>query len=234
MPTIDLYWAPGSCARVPYVALEETGTDFELHVLNRYLGEVDAPEYRSVNPKAKVPALVVDGDWVITENPVIQTELSRMFPDAHLLPTGERAATEAASLMAWFASGLQPAVGRQRLPGVFFDGDAAGLERVRMVARRELQNAFTILEERLADREWLLGEWSIVDAYMLWVWFRAVGAGMDPVPFPRCADHGRRTEARPSVARVLDREESEWARFTEDGTVPDSVPAYQVGRTPAL
>ena len=42
-----------------------------------------------------------------------------------------------------------------------------------------------------------------VDAYMLWLWFRATGSGMDGAPFPRCADHARRTEQRPSVMRDL-------------------------------
>jgi glutathione S-transferase len=234
MPSIELYWAPGSCARVPFVALEEAGADFTLHVLNRYVGEVDGPRYRAVNPKAKVPAIVVDGDWVVTENPVIQTVLARLFPAARLLPTGdERLVTDALSTMAWFASGLHPAVARQRLPGLFTEGDADSLERIRLAARRELEKAFAALEERLGDRQWLLGDWSIVDVYMLWLWFRAVGSGMDPAPFPRCADHGRRTEARPSVARVLDREEAEWDRFQTEGTVPGSVPPHQVGRTPA-
>jgi glutathione S-transferase len=233
MPAIELYWAPGSCARIPFVALEETGVAFELHVLNRYTGEVQSPEYQALNPKQKVPTIVVDGNWVITENPVIQTVLARLFPEARLLPTGdERVVVEASSMMAWFASGLHPAVARQRLPGVFSDGDAESLERIRVAARHELEKGFAILEERLADRDWLFGEWTIIDAYMLWLWFRAVGSGMDPAPFPRCADHGRRTEARPSVARVLDREEAEWQRFQREGTVPDSVAPHQVGRTP--
>ncbi len=231
MPSIELYWSPGSCARVPFVALEEAGAEFELHVLNRYVGEHQAAEYRAVNPKEKVPALVLDG-WAITENPVIQTVIARTFPEARLLPTGdERTVTEALSMMAWFASGLQPAVARQRFPGVFSD-DEASLDRIRVFARRELEKAFAILEGRLSDREWLFGDWSIIDAYMLWMWFRAVGSGMEPGPFPRCADHALRTEARPSVAKVLDREEEEFARFEESGTVPPSVPPFQVGRTP--
>lgn len=233
MPTIDLYWSPGSCARVPFVALEEAGADFNLHVLNRYVGDHQTPEYRALNPKEKVPTVVIDG-WVVTENPVIQMVLARHFPEARLLPDGdERTVVEAQSLMAWFASGIQPAVARQRFPGVFSD-DAAGHDAIRTSARRELEKAFAILERRLEDRECLFGDWTIVDAYMLWLWFRAVGSGMDPAPFPRCADHARRTESRPSVARVLDREETEFAHFDDQGTVPPQIPPHQVGRTPLV
>lgn len=232
MPLIDLYWSPGSCARVPFVALEHAGAPFELHVLNRYIGDHQTPEYRAINPKEKVPAIVLDG-WAVTENPVIQTVLARTFPDAGLLPTGdERSVTEAMSMMAWFASGIQPAVGRQRFPGAFSDGDEASLERIRLVARKELEKAFAILEARLADRDWLFEDWSTIDAYMLWLWFRAVGSGMNPRPYPRCGDHARRNEALPAVSRVLDREEAEFARFQDAGTVPAAIPAFQVGRTP--
>ena len=55
---------------------------------------------------------------------------------------------------------------------------------------------------------------------------------MDGRPFPRCAEHARRTEQRPSVSRVLDREEREFARFVESGAVPDDIPHHQVGRAP--
>ena len=67
---------------------------------------------------------------------------------------------------------------------------------------------------------------------MLWLWFRATGSGMDGTPFPRCAEHARRNEARPAVARVLDREELEFSRFVEAGAVPDDIPPHQVGRAP--
>lgn len=231
MPKIDLYWSPGACARVPFIALEEIGVPFNLRVLNRYVGEHLTPEYRAVNPKCKVPALVVDG-WALTENPAIQTFLARAYPEARLLPTADdRVAIEALSMMAWFASGLHPAVGRLRVPSATSDEEAS-FGRIRELARTELEKGFAILEERLRDREWLFGAWSVVDAYMLWLWFRATGSGMDSGPFPRCADHGWRNEQRPSVARVLDREEEEFAAMKEAGTVPASVPPHQVGRIP--
>ena len=51
MPDVELYWGPGSCARVPFIALEEAGADFTLHVINRFAGDAKSPEYLAVNPK---------------------------------------------------------------------------------------------------------------------------------------------------------------------------------------
>lgn len=231
MPDITLYWHPGSCARVPLIALEEIGAPFELYVIDREGGEDNGPEYRALNPKGKVPTLVVDGH-PITENPAIETYLARLFPEAGLLPTGDPLVEiDALSTMAWFSSGVHPPITRQRFPGRFTD-DPAETEGIRRVARGQLEDAFGILERRLADRDWLYGDWSIVDGYMLWVWFRATGSGMDGTPFPRCADHARRAEQRPSVARALDREEVEMERITAIYGVPEGMPPYRVGRAP--
>lgn len=231
MPEITLYWHPGSCARVPLVALEEIGAPFELYVVDREGGEDRRPEYLALNPKGKVPTLVVDGH-PITENPAIETYLARQYPEARLLPTGDSLVEiDALSTMAWFSSGVHPPITRLRFPGRFTD-DPSGTDGIRTVALEQLEDAFAILERRLADREWLYGEWSIVDAYMLWLWFRATGSGMHGSPFPRCADHARRAEQRPSIVRALDREEREMARITAIHGTPEGMPPYRVGRAP--
>lgn len=64
------------------------------------------------------------------------------------------------------------------------------------------------------------------------VWFRAIDSGMDGTSTVRGA---RATQRRaPGVTKVLPREEAEFAQFQQAGTVPASVPPYQVGRTPTL
>jgi glutathione S-transferase len=228
---LALYWAPGACARIPFVALEEIGAPFELKVVNRYRGEAESDEFRTVNPKLKLPALVI-GDFVVTENPVILRTLDRHFPAAGLLPRGdERLQIEVDSTMAWFASDLHAAVARHRFPILVSPAESTW-EEVRLKARSELEGAFAILEKRLAGREWLFGEWSIVDVYMLWIWFRAIGSGMSPIPFQRCAEVADRCQRRPSVARVLDREEEVFDRFIAESWIPPSMPPHQVGRVP--
>jgi glutathione S-transferase len=87
-----LYWIPGTCARVIYVALEEIGAPYEVVLIKRQKGS--PAEYLEVNPKGKVPALEV-GPLVVTENPAIQTFLSRRHPEAGLLPTEGQPGIEA-------------------------------------------------------------------------------------------------------------------------------------------
>jgi glutathione S-transferase len=228
-----LYWIPGTCARVIYVALQEVGAPYEVVLVDRQKGPT--PEYLEVNPKGKVPALEV-GPLVITENPAIQTFLARRHPEAGLLPTEGQPGVEALETISWFAAGIHRFITPMRFPRMFCDLEQAW-PSIRATARAELERAFAIVERRLAGRDWILNEWSLADVHLLWLWFRATGSGMDGSQFPRCIAHAARCEARPSVAFVLDREEEEFARLREAGlvraVVPNSqVPDFQVGRAP--
>jgi glutathione S-transferase len=223
-----LYWIPGTCARVIYVALQEVGAPYEVVLVERPKGF--SAEYLEVNPKGKVPALQV-GSLVITENPAIQTFLSRRHPEAGLLPTEGQLGIEALETVSWFAAGIHRFITPMRFPRMFCDLEQAW-PSIRATARGELERAFAIVEQRLAGRDWILNDWSLADVHLLWLWFRATGSGMDGSQFPRCIAHAARCEARPSVAFVLDREEEEFARLREAGRAPIHVPDFQVGRAP--
>jgi Glutathione S-transferase, N-terminal domain len=58
---IALYYAPVTCALAPYITLTEAGAKFEVRPLNFRKGQHTSPEYLKINPKHKVPLLLVDG-----------------------------------------------------------------------------------------------------------------------------------------------------------------------------
>ena len=82
---LALYYAPNTCALAPYVTLTEAGADFEARPLNFRKRQNFSPEYLKLNPKHKVPALVVDGK-ILTENVAIHQWVHRTFPAAKILP----------------------------------------------------------------------------------------------------------------------------------------------------
>ncbi len=59
MPSVALYYSPGSCSRVSMIALEETGIAYAAIPVILANGEQMADAYRELNPKGKVPALKV-------------------------------------------------------------------------------------------------------------------------------------------------------------------------------
>ena len=82
---IRLYYSPGACSMASHIALEETGQPYELQETLLSKDAHKTPEYLAVNPRGKVPALVVD-DKVITENTAILTYIGRRFPHTGMLP----------------------------------------------------------------------------------------------------------------------------------------------------
>lgn len=216
---MKLFYAPGTCARVPLIALEEIGEPFEIEIIAFVRGDHRSPDYLEKNPKGKVPALELSDKRVLTENVAILTYLSKAYPEANLLPFGKSEYDDAGLIadMAWCASGLHPIVTRLRIPQVFCDTED-GRQRVWEMAAEAMKPNFQIIENRLEHAPWMLGEtWSIIDAYVFWVWFRVEGAGFDASPFPRFADHARRMEGRPSVKRALTREQEAYAWLEERG-----------------
>ena len=204
MTTMTLFFAPDSCARVPLIALEEIGCPYNLEVVAFMSGQHKSPDYLALNPKAKVPTLVVDGA-PLSENVAILSWLAEHFPEARLLPEchdGFARAGEIADL-AYCASGLHPIVTRLRIPHFFCD-TADGSRRVFEMAELAMHPNFTLIERRLATGRWWYGDqWSIVDAYVNWVWFRVTGTQFDASNYPNLRRHDTQMKERLAVQRAL-------------------------------
>ena len=126
---IVLYYAPITCALAPYITLTEAGAKFEVRPLNFRKGQHTSPEYLKINPKHKVPLLIVDGK-VLSESVAIQTWIARTFPQAKLLPA-DPVARVAGDLIDVVVLRRHPSVpGAHQLP-------AAGLRRSRHRRERE-------------------------------------------------------------------------------------------------
>lgn len=204
---LKLFFSPGSCSRVSMVALEEIGEPFETELVVFMKGDHKAPEYLAMNPAGKVPVLLVDGQ-PLSQTVAILTFLARSFPQADLLPLGQDALSDAQLLrdLIWCSSDLHPLVTRLRLPAMFCDLPGAP-DRVFAMAQVLMTTQLEQAERRLSRQPWMLGErWSMVDAYVQWVWWRITGAGFPAAPFPHLADSVRRTEERPAFQRARARE----------------------------
>jgi glutathione S-transferase len=204
MPKLTLYFAPDSCARVPLIALEEIGRPYSLEVVAFMKGQHKSPEYLARNPKGKVPTLVVDG-VALTENVAILTWLAERFPEAGLLPESEDGFARAGVLsdLAYCASGLHPIVTRLRIPQFFCD-TPDGSRRVFDMAEVAMRPNFELIDRRLAGNRWWYGDrWSIVDAYINWVWFRVTGTQFDGSAYPNLGRHDAEMKQRPAVKRAL-------------------------------
>jgi glutathione S-transferase len=212
------------------IGLEELSVPFDTRLVRFMKGEHRSVEYLKLNPKGKVPVLVVDGE-ALSENIAILTYLARAYPEAQLLPLGRGAIEDARvlSLLSWCASGLHPIVTRLRLPQLFCDAPGH-IDRVWHLAAEAMKPNFAAIEALLTHREWILGHWSLVDAYVYWVWFRATGAGFDERGYPRFAEHAQRVMQRPSTQRVLARDAEAEEQLSREGLSVNFASYKPVGR----
>lgn len=198
---LTLYYAPMTCALVPYVTLTEAGADFDVRNINTRSGQNRSPEFLSLNPKHKVPVLVIDGE-PLTENVAIQIWIARQFPKARLLPAEPGAEIKAISLMAWCASGIHPHLTPNVRPRNYCDLPDSE-ESVKRVANKMLFEDLAIADGLLAGREWFCDHFTAVDAYFFWCFRRAMSFGLELSAFKNCVAHFERMKLRPSVHKVL-------------------------------
>jgi glutathione S-transferase len=198
---LTLYYAPIAFSLVPLVTLHESGADFDVKPISLKNKQQHNADYLRINPKAKVPVLVVDGE-ALTENVAILTWLASAFPAAKLLPTDPKNAIKALSLMAWCASGLHPPLTRIFNPARYCDAPGSE-ESVHKLALEEVIKNFKIVDGLLAGKEWMFDHWTAVDAYLFWVWRRFGIFKIEIPPFPNYAGHGERMMKRDSVKRAL-------------------------------
>ncbi len=84
---MKLYYTPGACSLSPHIALREAQIPFELIRVDLQAKKVQGgKDYRSVNPKGYVPALVMQNGEVLTEGAIIAQYIADQKPEAKLAP----------------------------------------------------------------------------------------------------------------------------------------------------
>lgn len=198
---ITLYHSPLACSLASRMALAESGLDHEVRIVRIGEGATRTPEYLAINPAGKVPALVIDGG-VVTESAAILPLIADLSA-AELFPANgvERAIGQA--LLGFIATAVHGAWTPVLFPERF--GDQASAEAVRTAALHRLGDALQLLERRLGDKDYLLGQFSVCDLYLaVFLLWRSgpVAQGRLPVT-PGLDGLLARLAARPAIGPVI-------------------------------
>jgi glutathione S-transferase len=210
--------APGTCARVAAICLEELGLIFKTQVIRFMKGEHKSPSYLAINPKGKVPTLSIN-DRVLTENVAILQYLNEANNGA-LLPSLEtpEAKAEVLADLCFCSATLHPLVTRIRMPQLI--GGQSSAVDVKTLAFKAMDEQFSLIEERLSKNEWWYRDtWTALDAYLYWVFWRVEGADYDVSRFPAYSAHARKMAERPATIRAIAHEEEAQAQLASEGLV---------------
>jgi len=201
---MKFYYSPGACSIGIHVILEEVGAVFEPVISSTRDGTLYRPDYTSVNPKSKVPALARDDGSVLTEFPAIAFWLGRSFPQAGLIPPDVEGEARVLEAMEYICGTVHMQGFARLFRTVNFTPDEAGFPAVRARGHEIIAKAMGLLDAQLAGRDWLVGSYSVADSalFFLEMWGKRAEITLPA----NVAGHFQRMLGRPAVQRVLARE----------------------------
>lgn len=179
------------------VALEEMGLRYEAVTIDLAHGEQKTAAFLAINPNGRVPALVDDG-FAIFESGAILVYLAEKT--GMLIPGDMRGRSEVLQWLMFQVGGVGPMMGQANVFYRYFpEKIPAAIARYQSEGRR----LFKVLDGRLANHEFLAGDYSIADIAN-WCWVRtAKWSGIDIDGLPHLERWTAAIAARPAVQRGI-------------------------------
>lgn len=170
---LEFYYSAAPNPMKVALFLEESGLPYEAIPVDTRKGAQHADEFVALNPNAKVPVIVDDGVTVFDSNAILlylAEKTGKFLPGPSLAERGEML-----SWLMFVASGVGPYSGQ----AVHFRRYAP--EPMPYARNRydfEAERHYGILNRRLAERDFMVGQaYSIVDM-AVWGWARALAVVM--------------------------------------------------------
>jgi len=182
---IDLYYWTTPNGHKITIFLEETGLPYNIKPINIGKGEQFAPEFLAISPNNRIPAIVdhqpADGKGPLSvfESGAILQYLAEKT--GRFLPADLRGRTETMQWLFWQMGNLGPMLGQNH----HFRNYTT--EKIPYAINRylkETERLYGILDEQLADREFVAGDYSIADmaCYPWIVLHERQGQNLDDFP----------------------------------------------------
>lgn len=206
---IDLhYWTTPNGHKIT-IFLEEAGLAYGIKPVDINAGEQFNPAFLKISPNNRIPAIVdhgpADGGAPISifESGAILLYLAEKT--GRFLPADLRGRTETMQWLFWQMGGLGPMAGQNHHFALFAP------EKIEYAIKRyvdETARLYGVMNERLADREYLAGEYSIADmASFPWIVpYQRQGQNLDE--FPNLKRWFDTIRARPAVVQAYKRAEA--------------------------
>ena len=197
-------WPRSSGTRVHWV-LEELGVPYELIKPDGAKKEQKSAAYLAINPNGKVPGLVDDGVTFFESLAMLLHLGEKYGVEKGLWPKDGQARADAMSWATWAHTELWAYVIQYVYHGLDAPMSYKPEDRSVPAAAWSLSNFnahMDMLEKRLADRDCILGDFSLVDVAPATIvgFAKALGAPMGDRP--KTADWLKRCNARPARKRA--------------------------------
>ncbi|MEI8298739.1 MAG: glutathione S-transferase N-terminal domain-containing protein [Pseudomonadota bacterium] len=175
---IDLYTAATPNGWKVSIALEELALPYQVRLVGLGQGEQRAPDYLRLNPNGKIPTIVdhARGGFTVFESGAILIYLAEKT--GRLLPADPEGRSLVLQWLMFQMGGVGPMMGQAN---VFLRYAPEKIPYAIDRYQREVRRLFEVLDGRLAEHEFLAGDYSIADIAN-WSWahlFAWSGVGID-------------------------------------------------------
>jgi glutathione S-transferase len=198
-----LYYAPHTCSLASHIALEDAGASYSLKRIDFAKSEQQSPTYLTINPKARVPAMVTPRG-ILTETPAILAFIAQSFPQARLAPLDDPfALAELQAFNSYLCSTLHIAHAH-RMRGHRWVDDPDAIVAMQKKVPQTVGACFELIDRVMLRGPWVMGEnYTVADPYLFTIaqWLEA--DGVDPSSIPRVIAHRSRMMERPNVGKAI-------------------------------
>jgi GSH-dependent disulfide-bond oxidoreductase len=195
---IELYTAPTPNGRKVSIMLEEIGLPYLAHLIDLGAGDQHQTDFLKLNLNNKIP-VIYDPDTGVTlaESGAILSYLAEKT--GRFQPKDLRARYETLQWLMFQMASVGPMLGQLGHFRHTAEPVPAALRRYEKEAKRIL----AVLDRRLADRGFLVGDYGIADI-ATWPWINAAGAlGLSLSDYPNLRRWHGAIKTRPAVKRAM-------------------------------
>jgi glutathione S-transferase len=198
-----LYFGNGSCALASHLLLEEVGADYEAVRVDLAAGEQHQADFRRVNSKGRVPALVTP-DGILTETPAILVYIAQQFPAFNLAPLDDPYRFAQLQAFNSYLCSTVHVAHAHAARGSRFSDDPAIIEGMKVKVPEMMAASFDLIEKEMFEGPWVMGDqYSVCDPYLFTLarWLKR--DGVDIQDFPKVAAHFDAMQQRKASESVL-------------------------------
>ena len=225
---IDFYfWTTPNGYKV-LMFLEETGIPFRIIPVNISQGDQFKPDFLKISPNNKIPAMV-DYDPINSNGPITLFESGAILlylaeKTGKFIPDDLQGRAEVLQWLFWQMGGLGPMLG-QNLHFAHYVSEQLSYAIERYV--NETARLFKVLDNHLADREYIAGDYSIADmASYPWV-LKHPDLQQDLQAFPELKRWYEQVASRPATIKAYQK----GGRINSTPTITEASKKFLLGQS---
>lgn len=166
------------------IALNLKGIAYEHVGVHLARGEHHAPDYRSIHPQGRVPALVLDDDTILVQSPAILEYLDEKWPEPPLLPGSAEERARIRATAAIIGCDIHP-INNLSVLNYLRDPLGHETEQVNAWYAHWIEEGFAAVEALIGGATFCFGEKpSLADVYLMPQIYNAERFKVPLTPYP--------------------------------------------------